>query len=62
MSGHGLGGNMEHYSPETFARHSTRVRSPVSTRRQRRLARLAVACALVTAGGLTLLVSAIAGM
>jgi hypothetical protein len=57
-----LGGVLivEQYQAESFTRHSTRVRSPISSRRHRRLARLAIACALMTAGGIVLLTSAIA--
>jgi hypothetical protein len=51
---------MEQYQPESFARHSSRVRSPISSRRRTRLARLAIACALITAGGIALLTAAIA--
>jgi hypothetical protein len=51
---------MEQYQPESFTRHGTRVHSPISSRRRIRLARLAIACVLVTAGGLVLLTSAIA--
>jgi hypothetical protein len=51
---------MEQYQPESFTRTSTRVHSPLSSRRRVRLARLALACALVTVGGLALLTAAIA--
>jgi hypothetical protein len=57
----GRGRRMQQYSPEDFSRHGQHVRSPVSTRRQRRLVRLALACGLVTAGGVALLALALAG-
>jgi hypothetical protein len=52
---------MEQYTPDSFARHSERVRSPMSARRKRRLARLAIACAGVTAAGVALLAVALTG-
>jgi hypothetical protein len=53
---------MEQYTPETFARHTQRVRSPISSRRQRRLARLALACVAVTAASIALLAVALTGL
>jgi hypothetical protein len=50
---------MEQYSTESFVRSGTRVRSPISDRRQRRLVRLAVACGAVVATGVALLTLAI---
>jgi hypothetical protein len=50
---------MVHYPEESFTRHSAQVRSPNSTRRRQRLARLALACALMAAGGIALLALAV---
>ena len=53
---------MEQYTSDTFARHKQRVKSPISSRRQRRLARLALVCGAVTAAGIALLAVALAGI
>ena len=45
---------VEQYSQAQFARHSTRVRSPLSRRRTRRLVRFALASAGLAAGGVAI--------
>jgi len=50
---------MEQYSPDDFARHRTRVRSPNSRRRTRRLLRFALMSATLALGGVALLVLAL---
>jgi hypothetical protein len=52
---------MEQYSPDSFARHSQHVRNPISSRRKRRLLRLALGCAAVTAAAVALLAVALSG-
>jgi hypothetical protein len=52
---------MGQFTPDTFARDTQRVRSPISIRRQRRLARLAVVCAAMTVAGIALFAVAFSG-
>jgi hypothetical protein len=52
---------MEHYTTNDFARHGNRVKSPISRRRARRLARFAIASALVVVAGLALLMLGLNG-
>jgi hypothetical protein len=58
-----LGGVLmvEQYTQDHFTRHGTRVRSPLSQRRTRRLMRFALVSVALVAGSLALLVVALTG-